>query len=671
MDGDKVNSKEADATELSDSGKYNHLPEETATSNMVAHKGGEPEEKHSPEGGKLLAGEDGVATEVKFISAAGDAQNNGDANISIEAVKLAFTGMGKEELMKFANDPFWIKLRWFLFVLFWLLWAAMLAVAIAIIVMAPKCAAPAPKTWWEESPLYQVNVPTFKDGSESQDGKGDLKGIKEKLDYFIDMGIQGIILSPIMTGSAALPDHTENFIDIDPALGTMEDFVSLTSELKEKGINVAIRFVPNHSGIRHPWFQKSLAREDPYTDYYVWADKSGTDTEGHALPPNNWVSVNGGSAWEFNSQRGQFYLHQFGTEQPDLNFHNENIIREFKDILKFWIDKGVNGFILDKADFLLEDPLLKDETFNTHSKETHVDYSFYNHYQTRNYKGSIDLLSSFKVFVKNLTESGMLGVTANISGNSLIQYYNEDADGVDLPFYNGITSTLQSTDAQTLRTKIEEWLFSIPNGTWPNWELGSADVSRLASRVSPSMVDGVHMVFMLLPGTPITQYGDELGIEGDANVAMPWSNSTNGGFSEASALDFAVSDSYATLNVERQLSAPESHYKVFKALIESRKSPSIMYGSLTMHVINETVLAYSRVKSGSPGYLVLFNMGDLDLTVSVSIFKDVPEDVTVLIRSVGFSDSAVQVKAKLKSSAVPLPSHGALVLTYVPSDKTE
>ncbi|XP_071454197.1 maltase A1-like [Hetaerina americana] len=673
MDGDKITPKESDATELSESGKYNHLPEETATSDMVGHKGNEAEEKNSPEGGKLLTGEDGVATEVKFISASGDTQNNGDANISIEAVKLAFTGMGKEELMKFANDPFWIRLRWFLFILFWLLWAAMLAVAIAIIVMAPKCAAPAPKTWWEESPLYQIHVPSFKDGSVNSNDKGDLKGIKEKIDYFVDLGIQGILLSPIFTGSADSPDHVENFMDIDPAFGTMDDFVSLTTKMKEKGIHVAIRFVPNHSSIKHPWFLKSLKKEDPYTDYYIWAERKGTDTDGHtAIPPNNWVSVNGDSAWEFNSERNEFYLHQFGADQPDLNFHNENVIREFKEIFKFWIDKGVSGFVLDKADFLLEDKELKDEAINTHSKETHAEYGFYSHYQTRNLNGTIDLLSSFKTHIKNLTDSGMMGITANVSLNNLIRYYGENGtSGVDLPFYNGITSSLsKNIDASILRDQIDQWLFAIPNETWPNWEMGNDYVSRLASRVSPEMVDGLHMVFMLLPGTPITYYGDELALEGDAHLRMPWSNSTNWGFSDE--LDYNVpADSYAWTNVEREQAASESHYKVFKALIEARTSPSIMYGSRRMHVINETVLAYNRVKSGSPGYLVLFNTGAVEVTVNLSVFPDVPEDVTVLIRSVGFANEAIQIKTKLQSNAVPMPSHDALVLTYVPNDKME
>lgn len=173
MEGIKENPKElADGgIQLTEKESGDHLPDKS----RALKENGEPDdgadEKLVREDGALKTSKD--ASEVKFISV--DSQN-GDAKIDIENMKIAFAGMGKEELMKFANDPFWVRLRWFLFIFFWLLWAAMLAGAIAIIIMAPKCAAPAPLKWWEQSPLYQVFLPAFKDGGEIQDGTGDLKG---------------------------------------------------------------------------------------------------------------------------------------------------------------------------------------------------------------------------------------------------------------------------------------------------------------------------------------------------------------------------------------------------------------------------------------------------------------------------------------------------------------
>lgn len=687
MDLDKANSRENDATELSDRGKYNHLPEDSATSKMVGRKADDLEDKHSPEGGKLLPGtEGGVTTEVKFISPSDDT-HNGDANINIEAVKIAFAGMGKEELMKFANDPFWIRLRWFLFIVFWLLWAAMLAIAIVIIVMAPKCAAPAPKTWWEQSPLYEIHVPSFKDGSEVQDGKGDLKGIKEELGYLDGLGIKGVVLSSILKSSNGASDGSvENFIEIDPEFGTMEDLESLTSAMKDKDMNLIMRFIPNHSSSKHPWFIKSVQREDPYTDYYVWAPKKGVGSTGESIPPNNWRSVYDGSAWEWNSERDAFYLHQFDKDQPDLNFANPLVIQEFKKIFAFWIEKGVNGFLLDKVEFLLEDESRQDETFNTRSKSVHDQYDFYDHRRTNNLPGVPGVLSVFKETIKNKTESGVLAVTANVTTESLISYYfGEDSEVVvDLPFNHKILTFLNKAISATgLNSAIEDWFTQAHNESWPNWEIGSASTSRLATRLSPDMVDGIHMVFMLLPGTPISYYGDELGMEDlsskvapagsvgyhPARGLMQWRNTTNAGFSEAATTWISASDSYPVNNVEAQMNAEESHYKVYKMLVEARKSPSIMYGSRKMHVFNDTVLAYTRVKSGSPGHLVLFNVGDTDAVINLSPFTDIPEELTVLIRSVGFKDKEVQIKSKLHSDSISIPSHDALVLTYVPKDK--
>ncbi|KAG8223220.1 hypothetical protein J437_LFUL003571 [Ladona fulva] len=680
MDGDKGSAEVADVTELPERGKYNHLPEDTVTSNMVGRKGEENDEKNSPEGGKLLTEDGAVATEVKFISAADDT-HNGDANVSIEAVKTAFAGMGKEELMKFANDPFWIRLRWFLFALFWLIWAAMLAVAIVIIVMAPKCAAPAPKIWWEQSPLYQIHVPSFKEGEGSQSGVGNLKGIREKLDYLSDLGVQAVAISPIMkTANGAV----ENFIDIDPQYGTFEDFKTLTTEMKEKGMHLVMSFIPNHSSSKHPWFQKSIKKEDPYTNYYVWADKKEVDINGHSVPPNNWMSTYNGSAWEWNSERNAFYLHQFGKDEPDLNFNEPAVIKEFQNIMQFWMDYGAEGFILDKVKYLLEDETLTDEAINPSAQgKVHDEYGFLNNHRTTNQPGVVDVLEKFKEIIRNNSETGVLAVADNVDSDTLREYYGQGSEVVvDLPFNHFPLSSLNSDiTASSLYSSIFDWLSKTPNNTWTNWEIGSPSSSRLATRVSPGMLDGIHMSYMLLNGTIITLYGDELGMEDVVQNGpvdskhhpslglMQWKNSTNGGFSEAPSTWIEASDSYAYNNVERQINSVESHCKVFKALVEARKSPSIMYGSTEAHIVNDTVLAYTRVKSGSPGFLVLFNLGDPVTNVDLSPFTDIPDELTVLIRSVGFSDDGVQIKNRLKPDAISLAKYDALVLTYVPKSK--
>lgn len=220
--------------------------------------------------------------QVKFIV---NDSANGDAKIDIDNVKSAFAGMAKEELMKYANDPFWIRTRLFLFIFFWAVWIAMFVGAIAIIVTAPRCEAPKRPAWFQEGPLYEVDVKEFVDDPKSENLILDLIN---KLDYLVDLKIKGIILSPFLKSV----DGDENVIDftnLNDDFGTLNDFENLTTAFKEKGIHVIMSFVPNHSSDKHPWFIKSIDGIAPYDNYYVWAPSKG----GSQNPPNNWLTVNG------------------------------------------------------------------------------------------------------------------------------------------------------------------------------------------------------------------------------------------------------------------------------------------------------------------------------------------------------------------------------------------
>jgi len=253
-------------------------------------------------------------TEVKFIS------ENGDAEIDIEMIKVTLSGMSKEELMKFANDPFWVRLRWALFILFWLLWAAMLAGAVAIIIMAPKCSAPEPKKLWEESPIIQLDA--------SDSPSGDLKGLESVLNELKDLNINAISLSSLV--KEAKDGGIEDFNAIKPQLGNISDLESFIKIAKEKGQQIFLELDPNHSSVEHPWFKRSVEKQEPFTSYYVWVDGIKTEGgKGRPSPPNNWLSVYGESAWEWNERRGQYYLHQFNKSQPDLNYTNPTVVKEF------------------------------------------------------------------------------------------------------------------------------------------------------------------------------------------------------------------------------------------------------------------------------------------------------------------------------------------------------
>ena len=200
--------------------------------------------------------------------------------------------------------------------------------------------------WWRHTTLYQIYPRSFQDSN--GDGTGDLPGIESRLPYLKEIGIESVWLSPIY--KSPMKDFgydISDFTDIDPIFGTLADFDSMIAAAHSMGMKIILDFVPNHSSDEHEWFIKSVAREAPYTDYYVWQDPLGYDENMNPIAPNNWVSVFRGSAWEWNEQRGQFYLHQFVAGQPDLNYRNPAVLEEMLDVIRFWLDRGVDGFRMD------------------------------------------------------------------------------------------------------------------------------------------------------------------------------------------------------------------------------------------------------------------------------------------------------------------------------------
>lgn len=219
-------------------------------------------------------------TEVKFIVTD---SVNGDAKIDIEHVKSGFAGMSKDELLKYVNDPFWRRIRTILFISFWLIWVMMFIAAIAIIVMAPRCEAPERRKWFQEGPIMDIGLP--------KDGKS-LANVANKLDYLDELKVKGIILPPMFP-----TDDNGNVVDfksVSKDYGTLDDLKNLL-DLAKNRIRILLSLVPNHSGLEHEWFNKSVAKEAPYDTYYVWARQSGVSPNGTPMPPNNWLSTTGRS----------------------------------------------------------------------------------------------------------------------------------------------------------------------------------------------------------------------------------------------------------------------------------------------------------------------------------------------------------------------------------------
>ncbi|CAH2094294.1 unnamed protein product [Euphydryas editha] len=266
---------------------------------------------------------------------------NGDAKIELDANKKQFSGLTKEELMKYAEDPFWVRLRWFMFVLFWALWLCMLAGAIAIIVRAPKCAPPTPRTWYEKGPL--VDMSSVEDYSE----------VEAALPLLEKTQVSGIF--------AFACKDTYEVLDDPSCINKFKEFVA---KAKKFGVKVIVDLTANFVSKTHKWFQMSENRSSEYSDYFVWVKGHEYDPENSSTqpkPPNQWVSTLDKPAWSWSEKRQEYYLHMYGEDQPDLNFTNVDVVRKFDSVIKLWMEAGASGIRLQKARELHANNSLADE----------------------------------------------------------------------------------------------------------------------------------------------------------------------------------------------------------------------------------------------------------------------------------------------------------------------
>ncbi|XP_008555239.1 maltase 2 [Microplitis demolitor] len=542
-------------------------------------------------------------TEVIFIS------ENGDAKIDMKQAKKAVAGLSKEELMMYADDPFWVKLRWVLFGAFWMLWVAMLVGAIAIIVLAPKCQAPTPKKWWEKSPIVQLEPADI-------NGKS-LDAIKNILDQLKAEHVHIVSLSSFLKGG---PGATENFIDVDPQVGSVNNVKEIIDSAKTRDINVVLELDPNQSSMKHWWFEKSVNREEPYTDYYVWADgQLGAD--GVRKEPNNWRSVYSKRAWTWHEQRQQYYLHQFNETTPDLNFNNTKVINEFNDIFKFWLDLGIKGFRLGNTRYLTEDPGRHDEQGGSRVVVDPEDYEYYSHAHTKDRQDNIKIIKQWRDNINsNDTNKDTLFAMSDDIKYDILTIINEHQRLIDLPQNSQfLIDANANIDAKTLKTDISSWISSV-NVSWPGWDVNGK--TPLRKRMEPDVADSLITMSLLLPGTPILKLNDVL---------------------------------------------PAREY--FGALVEKRYEDTFLYGNFTSHIINGTVFAYTRIKPGSPGYLVAYQSSDQNTEIDISEIESIPSELNVVGYSENYAENKTTVASMYFSNKIPMATKSTLVLTFVPVKK--
>ncbi|XP_030383381.1 maltase 2-like isoform X2 [Scaptodrosophila lebanonensis] len=549
--------------------------------------------------------------------------------------------------------------------------------------------------WWQHTVFYQIYPRSFMDSN--GDGIGDLKGITLKLPYLAETGIKATWLSPIF--ASPMVDFGYDISDyrsIQPEYGTMADFEELVATAYGLGIKIILDFVPNHTSDQHEWFKKSAQNDPVYRDFYVWADAI-LDGDNGPHPPNNWQSVFYGSAWTWHPERKQYYLHQFTKEQPDLNFRNPEVVKAMDEVLTYWLDKGVAGFRIDAVNHLFENVNLDNEPVSGKTEDP-LSYSYTEHIYTKDLPEVLEMVQHWRRLLDEYSATHTNGPTrimmteAYAPLQKLMDYYEDESGvhGSHLPFnFHFITDVGATSDARDFVYNVEKWLIYMPRGHAANWVMGNHDNPRVASRFGPASVDAMNMLLLTLPGVAVTYNGEELGMldyreiswedtvdpparnAGEENykdvsrdperTPFQWNNETNAGFSSAEHTWLPVHPNYLELNLAKQQEATKSHYKVYKALVELRKSVVLRRGRFTIEPLSRAVFAFKRTLKEYNTLITIINVSAEPQLVDLSEFVDRPQKLVV---EVAGADSSYEPGTSFLATndSLKLPPRSGIVL---------
>ncbi|WCT72852.1 alpha-amylase family glycosyl hydrolase [Sphingomonas naphthae] len=489
---------------------------------------------------------------------------------------------------------------------------------------------PAETEWWKSAVLYQIYPRSFQDSN--GDGIGDLAGIAARLDHLVDLGVDAIWISPIFPSPMAdFGYDVADYTGIDPRFGTLADFDALLAAAHARGLKLLLDFVPNHSSDQHPWFAESRAsRDNPKRDWYIWRDAAPDGG-----PPNNWISDFGGPAWEWDAATGQYYSHAFLKEQPDLNWRNPDLRAAMMDVLRFWFDRGVDGFRIDvlwhmvkHADFI-DNPVNPDyrpemgemhavlQTHSTDQPEVHA------------------IAAEMRAIADGYGARLLIG-EIYLPVPRLMDYYGTaDAPEVQLPFNFQLIDA--PWDARSLARLIAEYEAALPPGGWPNWVLGNHDRPRSATKRGAAQARVAAMLLLTLRGTPTIYYGDEIGMtdtdippdkvqdprelrepglglgRDPVRTPMPWDAGDGAGFTTGVPW-LPISPDWRTRNVAAEDDDPASMLALHRALLALRRAyPALAMGDYVSVAAEGDILAYER-RLGGERLLIVLNLGAMPQT---------------------------------------------------------
>lgn len=477
--------------------------------------------------------------------------------------------------------------------------------------------------WWRSAVIYEIATISFQDSN--GDGKGDLAGLLQRISHLRWLGVDAVWLTPIYKSPFRdFGYDIADFCAIDPAFGSLQDFDRLVTELHGAGIRLILDLVPNHTSDQHPWFQQSRAsRDNAKADWYLWADPA--DNGG---PPNNWLSRFGGSAWHWDDGREQYYYHSFLLEQPDLNWRNPEVRDAIADVMRFWLDRGVDGFRVDASAVLIKDDLLRDNPRDPeadHSKPPPQRYTPVFTDDRPDAMGCIEWLRSVVDERDRLLCGEVQGKTDRIG-----HFYGNAKPRLHLPLNFALLDS--EWDAFSLQAAIDAYYNALPKGAWPVWVIGGHDKHRIASKIGPAQARILAMLLFTLRGTPFFYMGDEIGME---RVSIPadrvndpfeklvkgydlgrdseraplrWDDSPGGGFTTGEPW---LPLGNARCNVARQQEDPHSLLNLYHELMAlRRRTPCLTRGDYVPLRARGDLLSYRRV------------LGDDEVTVVLNLVNE-------------------------------------------------
>ena len=488
--------------------------------------------------------------------------------------------------------------------------------------------------WWREAIIYQVYPRSFLDTN--GDGVGDLPGITAKLDYIASLGVDIVWISPFF--KSPMKDFgydVSDYCDVDPLFGTLADFDALIARAHSLGLKIMIDQVMSHTAEDHPWFAESRkSRDNPKADWYVWSDPLADGN-----PPNNWLAVFGGSSWQWDTRRKQYYLHNFLASQPDMNFHHPDVQQAHLDSLRFWLERGVDGVRMDACNFHFHDTELRSNPPAVNRDTATVSdvnpYGMQSHIYDKTRPENIEFLRKIRTLL-NEYDAISIGEVGADDSLAVMADYTADGDKLHMAYsFNLLTPTVT---AAYIRAQVEAFEARVKGG-WASWSVGNHDVARVLSRwgganPDPAFARLVLAMQLSLKGTPCLYQGDELGlIEADVpfellqdpygitfwpefkgrdgcRTPMPWDAAApHAGFTSGTPW-LPVADQHKAAAPSVQENDPASTLNFARRIIAwRRQQPQLTRGEISFFDAPEPVLALRRDLDGHAGVLAVFNLG--------------------------------------------------------------